>query len=67
MEHIKCANCRYVRPDMNASEQYWTAFECGNGKSEYYRCLLNVGVKGTKLPRITWTGCKYGSERRDST
>ena len=67
MEHVRCARCKYVRPDMNASGWNWTAFECGNSKSEYYKCLLNISVSGNKLQRIIWSGCKYGSEGRDST
>ena len=38
----------------------WTAYECGNRQSEYFRALLNVSKDGDKLPLITWAGCKHG-------
>ena len=66
MKHVKCADCRFVRPDIKASERRWTAYECGNHKSEYYRCLLNIDINGVKLKRIAWPGCEYGSEGRDA-
>lgn len=59
-KHIRCARCRFVRPDHKASDSEWTAYECGNRESEYYRALLNVAVNGGKLPRITWKGCACG-------
>ena len=64
--NAKCANCRFVRPDIKASERHWTAYECGNSKSEYYRCLLNISIEGEKLTWLAWPGCEYGSEGRDS-
>ena len=63
--HVRCAVCKYVRPDKKASSRKWTALECGNSKSEYYGCLLNIRPDGEKLPWISWTGCEYGSEKRD--
>ena len=59
-KHIRCARCRFVRPDHNASTRKWTAYECGNRDSEYYRALLNITLGGGMLPVITWTGCAWG-------
>jgi len=59
-KHIRCAECRFVRPDLKASDREWTAFECGNYDSEYYRGLLNITLDGDKQEQITWTGCKHG-------
>ena len=67
-KHIRCACCKYVRPDKKASERNWTAYECGNCMSEYYRSLLNIRIDGGKLPWIAWRGCELGVpvERRDA-
>jgi len=67
-KHIRCASCKYVRPDAYASEKNWTAYECGNIASEYYKALLNIRIDGGKLPWIVWRGCEYGelAERRDA-
>ena len=62
--HIRCAGCRFARPDRNAITRKWTAYECGNPESGYHRCLLNVTITGDKQERITWSGCPHG-ERRD--
>jgi hypothetical protein len=59
-KQIKCMRCRFARPDRNASEDGWTAYECGNRKSEYYKALVNVSEKGDMLSRITWEGCPCG-------
>jgi hypothetical protein len=59
-KHIRCAQCRFARPDRKASERDWTAHECGNRKSEYYRALINITRKGEPLPLITWKGCVCG-------
>jgi len=59
-KHIRCAECRFVRADVAFSEEYWTAFECGNSKSEYFRGLLNVDIHGNQLNEITWLGCAEG-------
>jgi len=61
VKHIKCVRCRYVRPDHNASERGWTAYECGNTDSEYFMSLLNITEAGNKSTRIIWTGCPYGA------
>jgi hypothetical protein len=63
-ERIRCADCWFARPDKAASSSAWTAFECGNDKSEYHRCLLNITPNGDKRSRITWTGCELGERRR---
>ena len=57
---MECACCKYVRPDYKMSGRKWIAYECGNSKSEYFRCLLNVSVGGAKQRKITWTGCDKG-------
>jgi len=59
-KHIRCAQCRFVRPDRKASEGKWTAYECGNRDSDYYRALLNVTVNGGKQDKVTWRGCDVG-------
>jgi hypothetical protein len=49
-----------VREDPEASEPGWTAYECGNGGSEYYKALLNVRRNGDRQQRVTWGGCSCG-------
>ena len=66
MEHVICANCRFILPDIKASERHWTAYQCGNSKSEYYRSLLNISIDGIKLKRVAWPGCEHGAEGWDS-
>ena len=66
MGRVRCACCKYVRPDKKASERKWTAYECGNSRSEFFRCLLNIDVYGQQLRQIEWTGCESGSERQDA-
>jgi hypothetical protein len=56
----KCVQCVYVRPDINASDSDWTAYECGNIESPYYKSLLNVTLDGNKLDSVTWQGCEFG-------
>jgi hypothetical protein len=53
-----------VQEDPEASEPDWTAYACGNPKSEYYWALLNVRRNGDKLRRVTWGGCPCGEEAR---
>ena len=60
---IKCTKCRFVRVDKSACESGWTAYECGNKKSEYCRALLNVTPNGEKQVRVTWGGCEEGRMR----
>jgi len=64
-KHIRCISCRFARPDKSASERGWTAYECGNVKSEFYKSLLNVTINGDMLSRISWSGCDLG-ERSDA-
>ena len=66
--HVRCTYCKYVRPDASASDEKWTALECGNSQSEYHRCLLNVSENGKKLRWIAQAGCKNGmlSEAREA-
>ena len=59
-KHIRCSKCRFVRPDETANEGSWTAYECGNKKSPYYKALLNVSIDGDKYTRISWQGCELG-------
>ena len=58
--YIKCEECRFARPDEDSSSRLWTAYECGNVDSEFYKCLLNVSPQGNKQDRITWRGCELG-------
>lgn len=60
--HIECAECMYARPDKIASEKGWTAYECGNVDSEYYKSLLNVSSEGDKQRIISWGGCELGNQ-----
>jgi len=62
--HIRCSRCRYVREDPEASERHWTAYECGNAGSDYYRSLLNVRRNGDRQQRVAWGGCPCGEEAR---
>jgi hypothetical protein len=41
-------------------EIVWTAFQCTNSESEYYRSLLNVTYGGDRQSCITWSGCQLG-------
>ena len=61
--HIRCAECRYVRRDEAASDKRWTAYECGCGESEYFKALLNVSPRGEKQDYISWGGCEDGVTR----
>ena len=45
------------------SDWDWTAYECGNPKSEYHKSLLNVEPQGNKLSNIMWSGCRFGERR----
>ena len=62
-KRIRCSDCVYARPDPNASEKNWTAFECGNEASEFHKALLNVGYNGDRQKSITWSGCREGKRR----
>ena len=46
--------------DESCCEDDWTAYECDNRQSRYYRSLLNVSPEGDKLPFVAWAGCKHG-------
>ena len=62
-KQIRCISCRHARPDPSASNRTWTAYECGNPASEFYKALLNVTPSGSKLLRISWGGCEHGERR----
>ena len=66
--HVRCKGCQYARPDKTASEKKWTAYECGNCASDYYKSLLNVNRAGAMQPKMVWPGCKWGksAERREA-
>ena len=57
---IKCKYCSFVKEDKSVSDGFWTAYECGNSESPYYRLLLNVDPHGNRLCRVTWHGCPFG-------
>ena len=63
-ELVRCKYCGFVREDKIMSNRFWTAYECGNFESPYYKSLLNVDPMGNKLHRIAWQGCIYGERRR---
>lgn len=62
-KNIKCADCVFAKLDKSASGKSWTAYECGNPDSEYYKALLNVTPNGDKHSRISWHGCPEGRVR----
>lgn len=57
---MKCISCRFASVDKPASDKDWTAYECGNPKSEYHRSLINISVNGDKHKRMSWFGCEHG-------
>ena len=63
-KHIKCARCRFAQRDPKASDSEWTAYQCGNPKSEYHKALINVTLNGDKQELISWTGCVCGIPRK---
>ncbi len=63
MKHIKCISCRFAQVDEKASDKNWTAYECSNPESDYYKALLNVSVDGNKHARISWSGCIRGERK----
>jgi hypothetical protein len=44
-------------------EIVWTAFQCTNSESEFFRSLLNVTYNGEKEDEITWSGCEEAERR----
>ena len=60
---IKCVECRFPYVDKGASDKDWTAYECGNPSSEFYKSLLNINGEGCKLEYISWPGCVHGKRR----
>lgn len=63
MKHIKCISCRFAQVDEKASDKSWTAYECSNPESDYYKALLNITPAGGKLTRISWSGCVHGERK----
>jgi hypothetical protein len=59
-QQIRCKYCRFAKEDKSMSDEFWTAYECGNFESPYYKSLLNVDPQGNKLGKITWSGCFFG-------
>lgn len=60
---MKCISCRFATIDESASDKHWTAYECGNPKSEYHKSLINISVNGDKHKRISWSGCQHGERK----
>jgi hypothetical protein len=60
---IKCISCRFATVDESASDKHWTAYECGNPKSEYHKSLINISEDGNKHKRISWSGCQHGERK----
>jgi hypothetical protein len=46
MKHIKYISCRFAQVDEKASDKSWTAYECSNPESDYYKALLNITPAG---------------------
>jgi len=59
MSSDRCETYKFARIDPKISEGFWTAYECGNQESEFYRALLNVTENGNKLYKISWHGCNH--------
>jgi len=57
---MKCISCLFAAVDETASDKHWTAYECGNPKSEYHKSLINISEDGNKHKRISWSGCQHG-------
>jgi hypothetical protein len=60
---MKCISCRFTLVDKKASDKEWTAYQCGNPKSEYYKALINISPEGKKHKRISWSGFKHGERK----
>ncbi len=60
---MKCISCRFATTDKSASDKDWTAYECGNPKSEYHKSLVNISENGDKHKRISWSGCEHGERK----
>jgi hypothetical protein len=60
---MKCISCRFATIDESASDKHWTAYECGNPKSEYHKSLINISENGDKHKRISWSGCQHGERK----
>lgn len=60
---VKCISCRYAVIDAAASQNGWTAYKCGNPRSEYHRALINISPEGKRHKRISWSGCELGERR----
>ncbi len=59
-KRIMCISCKHATADKQATEGKWTAYECSNADSEFYKALVNVGVNGEMHKKISWSGCKHG-------
>ena len=62
-KHIRCADCKFVQEDEAFSDNLWTAYQCGNHKSEFHRSLLNITINGDKQKFISWRGCVVGERK----
>ena len=60
---IRCISCRFAIVDKKASDRDWTAYQCGNPKSEYHRALIYTSPEGKGHKRISWSGCGHGERR----
>jgi len=60
---IKCTDCRFPCVNKELSNKKWTAYVCGNYKSEYYKTVLNITGDGRQASQIVWLGCKHGERR----
>ena len=62
-KNIKCINCKFAQPDLDASEKNWTAWQCTCPDSPYEGALLNITYhSGSNQASITWQGCEHGTE-----
>ena len=60
---MECIFCRFATVDELASDKDWTAYQCSNPKSDYYKSLINVSENGDKHKRISWSGCEHGERK----
>ena len=60
---IKCAECKFTHANKELSSRRWTAYTCGNHKSEYHKTVLNVTNDGRQVKDIVWIGCYHGERQ----
>jgi hypothetical protein len=62
-DNIRCADCRFPAVNEKASDKNWTAFVCGNPKSDCHKSFLYISMDGNKQDYLCWSGCEHGERR----